>query len=597
MFQPFIIGADEQWPFSLESVWSIEMVLHSIYVGDPRRHPENLGNWISFWLVTNSTLTSRPQIDNWGVNEKEFTGFGVVSNLGNDNRQRPANIVTVSGASTTVSVEARPTHCQFSGKRMLLKQNLFVSIEKPTGKLIWIALANSTQHKICRFSSEIPRDLIEFKQEPKPWIHFGAAAVTTVGLSYEIRQIRSRNSGLNFEETLINFSNNDDGLTGKDQLGDAILDIAKSQVPAYVAIACIFLLILIVGAIVICSCLWKRRNQRRERAAFEMANQTRLLPPPRGPQTIGKIGFANHDDPAFGPMYYPTGGVAAGFFNEQQQQQQVVNSYLGTSPMTHHRQQRRHQQHLGTTSPYASINVEDLTLDLASNYLVPSQVVLINDIVERLPFDDKGDHELSNDSFELLEEIGIGNFGIVWKAKLTRNVQGGWKQNTLVAVKQTRKLDDLSQRTSLECEMKLLAHLGKHRNVVQLIGAVMPKTNEIDDELSVVLEFCQGGNLKTFVYERRDRFVENDSEVMKIVDEAQGDNSSSGSWLLTRRHLVVLAEQIATGMEFIHAKRCVHRDLACRNILLTGDFLTAKITDFGLAKDIYSEGIYQVRKL
>ncbi|XP_019642695.1 PREDICTED: fibroblast growth factor receptor 4-like [Branchiostoma belcheri] len=50
-----------------------------------------------------------------------------------------------------------------------------------------------------------------------------------------------------------------------------------------------------------------------------------------------------------------------------------------------------------------------------------------------------------------------------------------------------------------------------------------------------------------------------------------------------------VARQIARGMDHIARSRYVHGDLAARNVLV-GKRLHVKISDFGLAEDIYSRG-------
>uniref|UniRef100_A0A914VGR9 Protein kinase domain-containing protein n=1 Tax=Plectus sambesii TaxID=2011161 RepID=A0A914VGR9_9BILA len=61
--------------------------------------------------------------------------------------------------------------------------------------------------------------------------------------------------------------------------------------------------------------------------------------------------------------------------------------------------------------------------------------------------------------------------------------------------------------------------------------------------------------------------------------------------IVTTSDLLSFAYQIANGMEFLHIKEVVHRDLALRNIFLTFDYMI-KIGDFGLSRRTIN-GLYQ----
>ncbi|VDK89262.1 unnamed protein product [Litomosoides sigmodontis] len=148
-----------------------------------------------------------------------------------------------------------------------------------------------------------------------------------------------------------------------------------------------------------------------------------------------------------------------------------------------------------------------------------------------------GRHEI-----HLGDTIGHGEFG---------DVLLGDYENHRVAVK-VLKHSEMAQ--SLLDEAKFMIGL-KHVNLVALLGVVIDDAGEI----FMVTEYMANGNLVDFLRSRGRHQVE-------------------------KTQLTQFAVDICEGMKFLEMKNMVHRDLAARNVLLD-DKLTAKISDFGLAKD------------
>ncbi|XP_066297937.1 tyrosine-protein kinase receptor Tie-1-like [Branchiostoma lanceolatum] len=106
-------------------------------------------------------------------------------------------------------------------------------------------------------------------------------------------------------------------------------------------------------------------------------------------------------------------------------------------------------------------------------------------------------------------------------------------------------------------------------------------TQSTSGPLTLVVEYAPNGCLKDWLKNNRPKELNQTDD--KII-------ATSGIQL-PMDQLIMFGIDIANGMSHLAAMQCVHRDLAARNVLLGSD-LTAKISDFGLSRDIYEESEY-----
>uniref|UniRef100_UPI00358F3BD6 serine/threonine-protein kinase pdik1l-like isoform X1 n=1 Tax=Myxine glutinosa TaxID=7769 RepID=UPI00358F3BD6 len=182
--------------------------------------------------------------------------------------------------------------------------------------------------------------------------------------------------------------------------------------------------------------------------------------------------------------------------------------------------------------------------------------------------------------YELLRELGRGNFGVVYEAEVRRT---GARR----AVKRLHCGSPESAELALQEFRALKSLAGRHGNVVALHEAVLQRDGEasslqcVQSEaylnlvetalkgerifdpgrayyLWLVMEFCSGGDMNRYLLSRR-------------PDPALNVN---------------FALQLSHAVDFLHRNNVVHRDLKPGNVLVCESAGTPvlKVADFGLSK-------------
>ncbi|CAH1789999.1 unnamed protein product, partial [Owenia fusiformis] len=175
--------------------------------------------------------------------------------------------------------------------------------------------------------------------------------------------------------------------------------------------------------------------------------------------------------------------------------------------------------------------------------------------------------EIPMDQITLLESIGEGAFGEVFKGDLQDN-EG---IVTRVAVKVLKEGTSQEWFEDFQREACITSSFD-HENILHLIGTV---TRGINGAPMMVFEFMELGDLAELLRKNDPIFGKEEDRTLKQTD------------------LIDIATQIANGMVYLTSRHFVHRDLAARNCLV-GRGLRVKISDFGMSRDIYTCDYYRV---
>ncbi|PRD24937.1 UNVERIFIED_CONTAM: Vascular endothelial growth factor receptor 3 [Trichonephila clavipes] len=126
----------------------------------------------------------------------------------------------------------------------------------------------------------------------------------------------------------------------------------------------------------------------------------------------------------------------------------------------------------------------------------------LEDQIDLLPY--KHNCEFPKERLKLGKTLGQGAFGRVVKAEAIGLVDG--EASTTVAVKMLKEAADTEQRKALIAELKILIHIGRHVNIVNLLGAVTKNMSK--GELYVIVEYCCFGNLRHFLLKHKGSYID-----------------------------------------------------------------------------------------
>lgn len=151
-------------------------------------------------------------------------------------------------------------------------------------------------------------------------------------------------------------------------------------------------------------------------------------------------------------------------------------------------------------------------------------------------------------SYVLLNKVGSGGFGDVWKAEKRTALDVNY-----FALKFFRPKDDQINFENIRKELAVWKQLRGLGNIISVI-----ELDRFEDYVYVVSDFAEGGSLENWF--KQNKKAESEAQAVEIVT------------------------QILQGLENLHEKGFVHRDLKPDNLLIMNGKLC--LADFGISREV-----------